>query len=70
MFGHGKCPSCKQAISHCDATEVLVGAPPIGPQFRGVAICCPHCQTILGVTVEPIGLVMDIARQVKKELQG
>lgn len=68
MFGHGKCPKCGTEITRCDLDQVTIGGPHAGPMFHGAAACCPTCKTVLGVTIDPLSLAADIARQVARQI--
>ena len=62
MFGHGRCPVCKQDVSRCDREKITVGEGFAGPFFNAVAICCPNaqCRTVLSVIADPMSQVQDI----------
>jgi hypothetical protein len=70
MFGHGKCPACQQQVTHCDLDKIVVGNQISGPSFHAVAACCPKCQTVLGVMVDPWALTIDIAAQTARKIQA
>ncbi len=58
MFTTGKCPSCKKVPA-----SVNIQAMPVNQNFQakwnGVSYVCPHCQTILGVGIDPVALKTD-----------
>ena len=70
MLGHGNCPKCEKPVTHCALNEIGVSDAPIGASFHGVAMCCPHCRTVLGVTADPQILVNDIASRLLHKLSG
>ena len=70
MFGPGKCPKCEKPVTHCAMDEIGVGDKLIGRSFHGVAMCCPHCRTVLGVTADPEILINDIACRLLHKLSG
>jgi hypothetical protein len=72
MLGHGKCPNpkCNQPIGNFELDPVKIGNSISGPFFHGISICCPFCQTILGVSFDPVSVGADIAQRVAKRIQG
>ena len=68
MFGNGHCPKCEKPVTHCARDEILVGDQ--GAHFHGVAMCCPHCRTVLGVAPDPEVLISDIASRVLHKLKA
>ena len=52
------CPSCKQHVSTAIANEMLLMVPG-GKTWNGLSYVCPHCQTILGVQMDPIAVKTD-----------
>ena len=71
QIGSGKCPSCGK-IPH----RVLIQSVDIGTitesHYKGVMYVCPNiqCQSILGVSIDPIALKADTISQVAKKLRG
>jgi hypothetical protein len=53
-MGHGKCPNpkCRQPISNPTIDKIRIGSALSGPFFYGMSICCPFCETIIGVYVD------------------
>jgi hypothetical protein len=70
LLGHGYCPKCEKPVTHCATNEIEVGDRLTGSYFHGVAICCPHCRTVLGVSADPDILVNDIASRLLHKLSG
>lgn len=70
MLGHGNCPKCEKPVTHCALDEIGVSDKLIGSSFHGVAMCCPHCRTVLGVTADPEIMINDIACRVLHKLQS
>jgi hypothetical protein len=70
LLGHGFCPKCEKPVTHCASDEIDVGDRLIGLSFRGVAMCCPHCRTVLGVAADPQIMVNDIASRLLHKLSG
>ena len=50
-----RCPHCKMALTYVDNPPMPVGKPG-GNQWNGIAYCCPHCRSILGIVIDPIAL--------------
>jgi hypothetical protein len=53
MANHGKCAKCEGRISNFAVDKVRIGSALSGPFFYGISICCPYCETIIGVYVSP-----------------
>lgn len=72
MFGHGKCPNCKQPVANPSMDQITVGDGFAGPKFNAVAICCanPQCQIVLSIVADPSSLAADIAHRVGREIRG
>ena len=70
MLGRGNCPKCEKPVTHCALDEIGVSDKLIGASFHGIAMCCPHCRTVLGVTADPEILINDIACRVLHKLSG
>ena len=70
LLGHGNCPKCEKPVTHCALDEIGVSDAPIGASFHGVAMCCPHCRTVLGVTADPEILINDIAYRILHKLSS
>jgi hypothetical protein len=68
MMGHGICPKCEKPVAHCDLQKTVIGSQAFGPFFHGVAACCPHCKTILGVMPDPASVVADIVHEVGRKI--
>jgi hypothetical protein len=70
LVNHGYCPKCERPVTHCALDEIEVGDRLIGSSFHGIAMCCPHCRTVLGVSADPDILVNDIASRLLHKLSG
>ncbi|MBA8880699.1 hypothetical protein FHW16_004424 [Phyllobacterium myrsinacearum] len=56
----GKCPKCERALSNIKVQPVnLVYGP---KHLRGGAFVCPHCNTVINVSLDP-ALVADALRR-------
>lgn len=69
MYGPPKCPKCEDVIRQCDSIKMVAGNQFSGPSFNAVAMSCPKCGTVLGVSVDPIALVDDIVSQVTANMR-
>jgi hypothetical protein len=57
-----KCPKCEAEISNVDLVGTTIGNSVFGPQLRGAMAVCPRCRSVLGVTIDPVALVRDVAK--------
>ncbi len=64
----GKCPKCEKLVTTVKTESVTVGTA-FQPQFRGLGLTCPYCQTILGVSIDPISLKVDTVNEVMERLK-
>jgi phage FluMu protein Com len=58
----GKCPKCERVMNN-----LVVETPEIHANFRplykGTALLCPHCKTVLSAAIDPIAIKADILRE-------
>jgi hypothetical protein len=66
MFTTGKCPKCEGTIGFVNIEHVNVREG-LQNKWHGVSLICPHCRTVLGVSIDPIALKSDIVEEI---LQG
>lgn len=65
----GKCPKCEKLVPHVvfhgiDARESF------GPNnWKAISYCCPSCQTVLGVQIDPIALKTEVVKDLAKILR-
>lgn len=64
MLNSGKCPKCERLltnvkIEHLDISEGF------SPKWHGASLICPFCSTILGVSIDPIAIKIDIVNAIK-----
>jgi hypothetical protein len=69
MPGIGKCPKCQQTVDRCDLDPMIIGDRESGAYFHGGLVCCPHCKTILGVSIDSPNLARYIAKLVAEEIE-
>ena len=65
----GKCPKCDKQISHVNLKNVNVNVD-FQPGWLGVTYCCPFCDYILGVGIDPVALKTDTIDGVIEALKG
>jgi len=68
MIKRGKCPKCEKVPQKTDIETIIIGDQVLGPFYGGVSILCPHCKTILGISIDPISIKEDVVREVLKGL--
>jgi len=54
-----KCLKCNNNLTHIDAEAIPIHLDMEQKQYRGLALLCPHCATILSVSVDPLFLKSD-----------
>jgi hypothetical protein len=59
----GLCPKCEANVTRVNLTEITASAF-MGKQWRTVKYSCPHCNTILGVQIDPIAIKTDIVEAI------
>jgi hypothetical protein len=69
MFGYGKCPKCTGTVEQCAVTQIPAKNPSTGALFNGVALCCPRCATVLGVSIDPTAVAAEAAERVLARMQ-
>ncbi len=65
----GKCPKCQNIVGTARAEQVNI-ANAMGKVFAGASYICPHCQTILSVSVDPFAFKNEIAIELMKRIRG
>ncbi len=65
MFTSGKCPKCEKVISHVRIEHIPIKEG-MQDRYRGVSYCCPWCNTVLSVGVDPHFLNEDIIDKLKR----
>ena len=64
----GRCPKCEAVLMHVNVQHIDVKA--ARTSWVGVSYVCPHCQTILGVSIDPVALKTDTVNAVVKQLSS
>ncbi|HET6388452.1 hypothetical protein [Hyphomicrobium sp.] len=65
----GKCPKCQNIVGTARAEQMNI-ANGMGKVFAGASYNCPHCQTILGVSVDPFAFKNEIALELMRRMRG
>ena len=69
MVASGKCPKCEKVPTSVYIEDIDVKVRfSMGNSWRGISYLCPHCNTILGVAIDPIALKADTVKEVCKAL--
>lgn len=68
MLNSGKCPKCEEIVSSVRIEDIDIN---LGPaiDWQGVSYCCPSCDTVLGVQLDPVALKTDIINVLVEELR-
>ena len=64
----GKCPKCQEIVDSVRIEDVDINLGP-GMNWRGVSYCCPSCDTVLSVQLDPVALKTDIINVIIEELR-
>ncbi len=64
----GKCPKCEKSITNVRVEDVQGKFGSSGTVLNCLSYCCPYCNSILGVTIDPLAFKTDIINGVKKAL--
>lgn len=67
MLNSGKCPKCGEVVSSVRIEDVDVS---LSSQitWRGVSYCCPSCNAVLSVQIDPVALKTDIINVIMEEI--
>ena len=68
MAMYGKCPKCEQVVTAMDISTI--DAQTGTKRFRAATFLCPHCQTILGASLDPGDVANDLGTRVLDGVQG
>ncbi len=75
MVNVGKCPKCEKVLSFVNIEEVKAKVGSTSDSWRvweGVSYCCPWCNSILSVQIDPVVLkahvVNEIIQRLKEEM--
>lgn len=62
----GKCPHCPENVTTVDVGKLTINAGP-HRQIAGMSYICPKCQTVLGVSMDPLVMMDEIIKRVRSE---
>jgi phage FluMu protein Com len=67
MINVGKCPKCSKVVSNVkiEGVSVIEG---FTPAWHGISLLCPSCNSVLGVSIDPIALKADIVEEMAQRL--
>lgn len=54
----GRCPKCNNLIAAVNVDNVDIIA--AGSFYNGVAYLCPHCDTVLAISMDQLGVDFDV----------
>ncbi len=63
----GKCPKCDKLLSHVKIENMVVRES-FQTDWHGVSYCCPFCNVILSVQIDPMRLRNEIVSEIVKKL--
>jgi phage FluMu protein Com len=67
MLHSGKCPHCAKVIASTsvETVDLKAGA---NVSYKGVSYLCPHCRSVLSVTMDQIAMNVDLVSRLLKTL--
>lgn len=63
----GKCPYCKQPVVSVLLEGIAINQEAGGGSYHGVSYLCPACRSVLGVGIDPVALMEDTIKGVKRQ---
>jgi hypothetical protein len=67
-MNQGLCPKCDRLITHVEVADVTINVS-LHPRWKGFSYACPHCNTVLGIEMNPLTIREDIQNHVDGRLQ-
>ena len=63
----GKCPNpeCQRTLGHVAIEKIRVNQG-LKRRFNGVSYLCPHCKTIIGVSINPLTVRDEILQELEQ----
>ena len=61
----GKCPKCEKVAHQSIVEDVDLSSG--AAQWKGANYLCPHCRTILSVSLDPLALKNEILRAIQQQ---
>lgn len=68
-MGPGKCPKCENLVTRINLHGVQASVP-FGTVWNSITYNCPSCNTVLGVSIDPIAIKADIVAEILKGKGG
>lgn len=68
MLHSGKCPHCHKPISSAAVENVDIKGE-ANVSYKGVTYLCPHCRSVLSVSMDQLALNGDLVRRLLKALR-
>lgn len=65
----GKCPSCEKVINSI-RIEQVDGQIHFRSTWRCISYCCPSCDAVLSVQIDPVSLKAEVIAGVVEGLRG
>ncbi|MGD1153990.1 MAG: hypothetical protein ABR911_14105 [Syntrophales bacterium] len=69
MINTGKCPKCEKVVYNLKLEAIKINVS-FHPRWLGVSYLCPLCNTVLGVSIDPIAIKTDIVNEVVEKLRS
>jgi hypothetical protein len=63
----GQCPKCGKTVSSANVETMTINAGRHA-SYKGVSYLCPHCDCVLGVSMDQIALNEDLVSRLLKAL--
>ena len=65
---YGTCPKCEQVVNSLNLSTITASVQG-GKTFHAATFLCPHCQTILGASFDPVAAATDAASRATSAVQ-
>ena len=64
----GSCPYCKKIIASVRLEAVRASVSAGGQSYNAVSYVCPHCDSVLSVAIDPVGLKNDTVSETVEQV--
>jgi RNase P subunit RPR2 len=64
MINTGTCPKCDKVLVNVKAEDMRVNVG-FTPAWQGLSFLCPHCNTVLGIGINPLLVRDEIVREIR-----
>jgi hypothetical protein len=61
----GKCPRCERTIATAKVENIKISG---AADYKGVSYSCPYCHSVLSVSMDQVGLNVDLVNRLLKAL--